>query len=63
VGAHHAGEVAATLEDRERREPREGRLAERGAIESRVSERQVMREAVDGLGVEVLALKGQAVNR
>jgi hypothetical protein len=52
LGAHHAGEVAATLEDRERREPREGRLAERGAIEPRVSERQVMREAVDGLGVE-----------
>jgi hypothetical protein len=52
VGAQRAGEMASALEDRERGEPCKGRLAEAGAIESRVREREVMREAVDGLGVE-----------
>ena len=52
VGAQRAGEMASALEDRERGEPRAGGAAKAGAIEPRVRERQVMREAVDGLGVE-----------
>jgi len=52
VGAHRAGEMASALEDRELAEPRAGGAAKGGAIEPRVREREVMRQALDGLGVE-----------